>query len=712
MTRQRSRAGAAVLACFTIAATGCTAGISLHSAPKASPHDKPAPQAVTKASLTAFHSCADALATLRGAAKASVTAYGMPAVAGASPGTGVAYAASGAARAPESAAPNAAAPEAAAAGAAAPADGTASNSVAAPAYSGTNDYTAGVDEPDLVKTDGRRIVTVNGSTLEVIDAATRQVEGTLDLSSAGVQYGQPNLLLSGDHVLVIATSAGGAGPATATVPQYGPKFILVDLAGQPRVVASYTISGNLVDARLTGSIVRIVTDSAPNIVFPDVPSGTSDAERLAANQVATGQASLDAWLPRYQSVSASGTTTGSVPCTSVSRPAKFSGANLLTVLTFGMSADSLGTGDPVSVAADGDTVYGTTSSLYVASGAMVTPWGRGTQVRDSGSTQSTQIYRFDVSQPGPPRYAASGSVPGYLLNQYAMSEWNGYLRVATTTGTSWSIADGAPPVPSGAPQASGASGASGSSPTSSSAVYELTTSAPVMQIVGSITGLGSMERIYAVRFMGPVGYVVTFRQTDPLYTLDLNDPAHPQVVGALALTGYSSYLHPVSSTRLIGVGQNADSVGHVLGAQVSLFDVSDLAKPSRLATYALASSVSAAGLDPHAFLYWPANQLVVVPIQEYGGFAASDGATQVPESGALVLRINGTSLTRAGFISPPQSSGYAGSSIERSLVIGQTLWTLSPGGVLASDLTTMQQQAWLPFAQIVYSSPSASATVP
>src|SRR5690348_4547810 len=138
MTRRRSRAGAAVLACLTIAATGCTAGISLHPAPKASPHGKPAPPTVIKASLTAFHSCSDALAALRGAAEASVTPYGMPTVAGASPRTGVAYAASGVATAPEAAA------------AAAPADaagGAANSSAAPPAYSGTNDYTAGVDEP-------------------------------------------------------------------------------------------------------------------------------------------------------------------------------------------------------------------------------------------------------------------------------------------------------------------------------------------------------------------------------------------------------------------------------------------------------------------------------------------------------------------------------------------------------------------------------------
>ena len=176
-----------------------------------------------------------------------------------------------------------------------------------------------------MKSDGRRIVTVSGSTLEVIDAATRQVTGTLDLSPAGVQYGQPNLLLSGDHVLVISASASEAGPASPTVPQYGPKFVLVNLAGQPRVLASYTISGSLVDARLTGSIVRVVTDSAPSIVFPDVPSGTSDAERVATYRVAAGQAGLDAWLPRYQSTSASGSTSGSVPCTSVSRPGEVLG---------------------------------------------------------------------------------------------------------------------------------------------------------------------------------------------------------------------------------------------------------------------------------------------------------------------------------------------------------------------------------------------------
>jgi hypothetical protein len=688
MTRRRSRAGAALLGFLALAAAGCTGSVPNIGGPwSPSPGAKqPAGKAVIPATLTAFHSCPDALAALRKAAKASVTTYGLHNVM--APGGDVAFATgAGPVNAP-----------AAAAAPAAPA-GTAAGS-ATPAYSGTNDYTAGVDEPDLVKTDGHRIVTIAGSTLEVIDAASRRVTGTLNLASAGIQGGgAANLLLSGDHALVFVPYASlfGAGGSAGTAARYGSRFLLVDLTGKPRVIASYSIDGSMVDARQVGSVVRVVTDSAPAIVFPNLPDATTNAKRVAAYRAAAGQAGLDAWLPGYESSGGGTQISGHVPCTALSRPKTYSGTNLLTVLTFDLSANKFGTGDPVSVVADGDTVYGTTSSLYVASDGMGTALPYGVMepyTPVSQARQQTQVYRFDITQPGAPRFVASGTVPGYLLNQYSMSEWNGFFRIATTTGTSWALADGEP------------SGAR----TSSSAVYELTTSGPDMRIVGKVTGLGSTERIYSVRFMGPVGYVVTFRQTDPLYTLDLSDPATPRVVGALGLTGYSAYLDPVSASQLIGVGQRADVQGHVLGTQVSLFDVSDLAAPARLATYSLPWSTSQAQFDPHAFLYWPADQLVVVPIQTSGGFAATGTIapspplatqppptpTSTPESGALVLRISGSRITVVGFIRPPQSGVY-GLSVERSLVIGQTLWTVSDNGVLASDLATLRPQAWLPF---------------
>jgi hypothetical protein len=632
-----------------------------------------------------FHGCGDELAALRRAAEASVGPFGLPGVAGSAEGT--AYPAGRAAGAPT------------AAGADAPASVA---PAAAPAYSGTNDYQAGVDEPDLVKTDGRRIVTVAGGVLQVIDAASRTVTGRLDLDAvgAGIGYQPANLLLSGDHALLlssggpVAVSAGGAPP-----PVFGSRLLLVDLAGHPRVMSSYRIEGSLVDARQIGPAVRVVIGSQPRLNFPAQPYGTTDAQRVVANRAVIRHAGLDAWLPNYEETSGRVTSTGHVPCSAVSRPATYSGANLLTVLTFDLASTALGSGDGVAIVADGNTVYGTGSSLYVASDgrqAEAPMGGAGASMsgRSAAGQPQTEIYRFDITHPGPPRFAAGGSVPGYLLDQYALSEWRGYLRIATTTGSSWAIADGPPP----------------DARTSSSAVYVLSTRGPVMRLAGHIAGLGPTERIYAVRFIGPAGYVVTFRQTDPLYTLDLSDPAQPRVRGAVALTGYSAYLHPASDIRLIGIGRQADAMGHVGGTQVSLFDVSDLATPMRLATFALAAAVSDAEFDPHAFLYWPGSHLVVVPVQVPGPVPAAPvtpgelaQSPDGPHSGALVLRIDDSGITETGLVSQPDTGHASGLAwfppIERSLIIGQTLWTISNAGAMASDLTTLRQLAWIHFAR-------------
>ena len=687
MTRHLGCKDAAVLTGCLLVISGCTGGAVQRAA-----HQDVAIRS-GPVRLTSFHGCGEELAALRKAAEASVGPYGLPGLA--SPVNGTAYpaAAAGAAHAAAGAGAAAAAP------------------AAVPAYSGTNDYVAGVDEPDLVKTDGRRIVTVADGVLEVIDAASRTVTGRLDLSAPGegLAYQPANLLLSGDHALVLTSegpvAGGAAGPGDSAQPVYGSRLLLVDLAGRPSVMSSYTIEGSLIDARQIGPAVRVVISSQPRVNFPAQPESTSNAQRVAANRVVVSHAGLDAWLPQYEETSGGATSTGHIACSAVSRPATYSGANLLTVLTFDLTSDALGSGDGVSIVADGNTVYGTDTSLYVAGDerwlaeAATADAGPGMPAGGAASTpgraavQQTDIYRFDITSPGPPRFAAGGSVPGYLIDQYALSEWQGYLRIATTTGTSWALADG-PPTDAQA---------------SSSAVYVLSTRGPVMRLAGHVTGLGLTERIYSVRFMGPVGYVVTFRQTDPLYTVDLSDPARPRVRGSVALTGYSAYLHPASGTRLIGIGRQADAMGHVGGTQVSLFDVSDLAAPTRLATFALTGTISRAEFDPHAFLYWPGAHLMVVPLQVTGMVAGApvspDGVAQspdAPQSGALVLRIDDSGITETGFITQPDTAnttGYPGySPIERSLIIGQTLWTISTAGARASDLTTLRQQGWVPFA--------------
>jgi hypothetical protein len=652
------------------------AGLLTLAACTADPITDPEPWPAGEFRLVSFDSCDEAEQELRAAASAYVGpwgfGYGMIGMDGAEAATG-----DDAALAPE-------------AGRAAPATGGDQD------YSGTNVHEAGVDEPDLVKTDGRRIVTVAGGVLRVVDADQRVQTGTLDLRPADQNisdwgWWQPaDLLLHGDHALVLLRDGwwGGmpvpdlpardsvAGPDVLLPTQvFGPRLLLVDLSGAPKVLSEYTIDGGLVDARAVDQTARVVVRSQPRIGFPEIDAETSEAERTAANRDAIEAASIESWLPRFEVTAGGQTDTGQVDCTAMSRPETYTGTSTLTVLTFDLSAPELGDGSPVSVVADGDTVYSNGTSLYIASDQR---WRIMPDVFPAPELdERTELYKFDTSEPGAPRYVGAGAVPGWLINQYALSEWEGHLRVATTSGQTWAMAEG-------------------EEPPSESAVYILAERDGALVQTGSVGGLGQGERIYSVRFTGPIGYVVTFRETDPLYTVDLRDPTAPAVLGELKIPGYSAYLHPLGDGRLIGVGQEADEQGRTQGTQVSLFDVTDLANPARLAQHHVQYGHSEAEFDPHAFLWWPPDRVLVLPLTVYDWSRNSD---QPPQSGALVLRVEETGFTELGTVSqpPPPSWDYSG-EIRRSLVIGDTLWTVSDQGLAANALSTLDQTAWIPFA--------------
>jgi uncharacterized secreted protein with C-terminal beta-propeller domain len=224
---------------------------------------------------------------------------------------------------------------------------------------------------------------------------------------------------------------------------------------------------------------------------------------------------------------------------------------------------------------------------------------------------------------------------------------------------------------------------------SESTVFVLAQRGSELTVVGQVGGLGKGERIYAVRFAGPVGYVVTFRQTDPLYTLDLRDPAAPRVVGELKITGYSAYLHPLGDGRVLGVGQEATDRGRQLGTQVSLFNVSDPARPTRITQYHLPGGHSEAEFDPHAFLYWAPTQMLVLPVSGAG----ADGGT----ASAVVLKVGDGQLTEVGRLRHHGSGlpEYAG--IRRALVVGDPLWTVSPAGLAGYDLAGLAERHWVAF---------------
>jgi uncharacterized secreted protein with C-terminal beta-propeller domain len=267
-------------------------------------------------------------------------------------------------------------------------------------------------------------------------------------------------------------------------------------------------------------------------------------------------------------------------------------------------------------------------------------------------------------------------VSGTLLNQYSMSEQDGFLRVASTNAPLWWSANENSP--------------------SESFVSVLKQAGAALKQVGRVGDLGKHERIYAVRFLGDVGYVVTFRQIDPLYTIGLADPEHPKVLGSVDLLGYSAYLHPVGDGLLLGIGQAANEQGRTQGTQVSLFDVSDPAKPTRLSNNLVGmGSSSSVEFDPHAFLWWDPLKLAVLPMQvfTYQGDRKADQFT-----GAIASRASrAAGVNEAGRVSqPPASYGYA-PPIVRSLVVGDRLFTISMSGARATDLGSFGDRGFVAF---------------
>lgn len=654
---------------------GCT------SAPEPAP-DRDTGVAPDGLRLVAFDSCDDALTRLKQAVRSQVGPWGLN-IGGGRGGPAVLDG------------PIARAADAQAGAEAGTAPGASDGGSPDDGYSGTNTHEAGVDEPDMVKTDGRRIVVVTGGVLKVIDPVGRRVTGGIPLAADQERSGwsDAELLLHGDLALVLLPSTW-VGPAMPVEPPVrdgvrtdgstrpdgtvppdavgGPRLILVDLAGAPKIIGEYRVDGDLVDARQVGGTVRVVVRSSPRLDFrPD--EAASDSARTAANRKIVDAAPLTAWLPRYEVTDAAGTTTtGQIGCDRLSRPAAYSGTSMVTVLSFDLAAAGtatagLGDGDPVTVVADGDTVYSNGRSLYIANDQRwrVLPMLRG-DAAPKPQDETTDIYQFDTAGVGRPRYVAAATVPGWLVNQYAMSEWDGHLRVATTSGQTW-----------------------GENPKSSSAVYVLRADGSTLTETGRVTGLGKGERIYSVRFVGPTGYVVTFRETDPLYTVDISEPAAPRVTGELKITGYSAYLHPMGAGRLLGVGQEATSRGQTEGTQLSLFDVSDLTKPTRLAQHHVKRGQSEAEYDPHAFLYWPATQLLVVPMTTYdvpGG--AADG--RAPVGGALALRVTDSGFSELGMLDHAEVADpdYP-APIRRSLVLDGVLWTFSDGAAKATNMSTL-----------------------
>ncbi|GMQ98087.1 MAG: beta-propeller domain-containing protein [Acidimicrobiia bacterium] len=560
-------------------------------------------------------------------------------------------------------------------------------------YSGTNVQVAGIDEPDFVKTDGERIFVVAQGTLYWIDASgTPEIVDSMSLEGWGQQ-----LFLSGDTLLVMNSGGGyraepffDGGIASEVYPGNSQRTVLTEVdvsdQGSMKAIRTLTFDGTMLSSRMSDGSVRVVVRSQPTgfaWVFPEGSGIRSEQKAIDANKKIIEDSTLENWVPWYVLEDHETGLTSDGPllgCGQVGYPQDFSGLSMMTVLSIDLE-EGLEPGNGIGLLAEGQTVYASSDNLYVATAPWMA-WPIAT-FEDDGERQdtlTTQIHMFDISDPKEASYVASGEVDGTLLSQWSMDEYEGTLRVVVTDQPPWGGRSEAP----------------------ETSVVALQREDEKLVEVGSVGGLGKNERVFAVRFIQDKGYVVTFRQVDPLYVVDLSDPTNLEVKGELKINGYSSYLHPIGEDLLLGVGQDATDEGRVLGTQVSVFDVSDPANPHRLSRMTFDDTQSQAEWDTKAFLWWAPEGISVLPMQRWSW----DERTGKEDffSGATVLSVTPQRVKQLGVIEHPGDSdseceecGYWTAPIMRSLVIGDTLFTISETGVLASDLESLEQIEWVVF---------------
>ncbi|APV43466.1 Secreted protein containing C-terminal beta-propeller domain [Dehalogenimonas formicexedens] len=587
--------------------------------------------------------------------------------------------------------PGVMAPEAAQAGAA--------NAASDIAYSGTNVQVAGVDEADIVKTDGKYIYVVSGNTIylaQAYPAQSAQIVGQITISGFTPQ----ELFIDGDRMVVFgATYATGGDPGYPTILPADVKggisimpypvqtgIVSVKLydikdRSNPKLLKSVDIEGSYLTARKIGSDVYFVVNSYP--VYTQTKPTAADLIPSYRETIGDAKSSDLKPIAGYNQI-------GYIP--------PVQAASFLTIASMSIADANKEIGKTV-VVGSGENVYASTDSLYVAQTSWPVYSDIGMTVSDN--TQSTVITKFTLKG-GNAAFAATGKVKGHILNQFAMDEYNGYFRIATTI-----------------------SGYVNNRDTSTNNIYVLDAS---MKAAGALEDVAPGESIYAVRFMGKRAYMVTFLHVDPLFVIDLSQPASPKILGKLKIPGYSDYLQPYDETHLIGIGkevdpsidadlihtENAVYYTAIQGVKLALFDVTDVANPIEVYKEVIGDrgSESLAAADHKALLFDKESGLLVLPVTvaELKPGQPKNQQGEYVFQGAYVynLTLNG-GFTLKGKISHYdtsdafQKSGqyfYGGAGeITRSLYIGNVLYTLSQSRLQANDLDTLATLKVLPFVQ-------------
>lgn len=553
-----------------------------------------------------------------------------------------------------------------------------------PSFSTTNIQEAGVDESDIVKNDGQTIYSLDGSTIHVVRATPPT--GVAELTKLTLPDNGDSLYLTGSKLVALSYSgyyyygwSGGGVPMpmaaenaanSPTTPDTGSMpfpdrpqstvtiFDVSDPAN-PVKTATVTLEGNLQGSRLIGNKLHLVVSSWP--VLPDNPT----ADNITAMPI-------EQLLPRMQVADASGAVVQSgnaVGWQGVFRPISPDGYQITTVVTMDVT-DPTVPFSSTAITANVGTVYASTSALYLTDTNY--DW------TSSGSREDTIIHKLAFTDTGTD-YIGSGMIPGRPLNQYSLGEYNGYLRIATEINSS-GFTDGT------------------FQSTQTNNVYVLGVNGATLQVVGKIENIAPGESIYSARFVGDRGFLVTFLRTDPLFVMDLKDPANPAIVGELKVPGYSDHIQMLDENHLLTIGRDAEDVGTfawIQGVQVSLFDVTDPANPALLDKEIIGGrgTTSEANYNPKAFNYYAAQNALAFPIDYYEGDTTGAEIGRHNFTGLLVYRVTvadgisslGRISTDSGLDQTGCFLGYYGYT--RGVFVDTTVYSVSQVGVKAADLS-------------------------
>jgi uncharacterized secreted protein with C-terminal beta-propeller domain len=502
---------------------------------------------------------------------------------------------------------------------------------------GTNNQVATVDEADFVKFDGKNIYQIHQGTLKIIKAWPANEMKLLSTTSiSGVAQ---EMLVYKQFVVILAS----AGPNVEAI------VIDVSNANSPRELTRFSIQGQYMTARLAGPTLRIAIRDFGAPYWRATKPATDTGNSWLESESTAGELVIPPTIQTVQSQRQTLDTMGN--CENIYVPRSGNLASLTRLVTIDLEVrryrEALAFINP-------GIVYASENAVFLAEATY--------GLEEGQSVQKTIVHKFDSKKGESFKYAASGIVNGHVLNQFALDEYKGYLRVATsgaefTRKSVWNAQK---------------------SLTVVNRVQVLKQAGRELKVMGKTENLASGERLYSVRFENDKGYLVTFRQVDPLFTLDLSNPYNPKAVGELKIPGFSTYIHILDEGHLLAIGQDADpGTGRAKGIKLSVFDTTDFKHPKEVKNLIFKTQTQSEATYEHkAFNFNREKGALAIPV--------TDGQ----RSALLLFKITSANIESKGELTMTEMFNKldANSLVRRSFFADDIIYAVGEVGVKAARL--------------------------